>query len=104
MLGFKDAARYLAGDEARLQRVLVLAPGPLEVLGLLDQGAAFESVNVGGLHYSAGRIQVGRAIFLSDLDKAALREISARGVRLEGRAIPADGSIDILGAIGQEAS
>lgn len=102
VLGFKDAARYLAGEEARAQRILVLAPGPLEVLGLLDQGAAFESVNVGGLHYTAGRIQVGRAIFLSDLDRAALREIAARGVRLEGRAIPSERALDILRFIGQE--
>jgi mannose/fructose/N-acetylgalactosamine-specific phosphotransferase system component IIB len=86
-----------SGDDAR--RSLVLVAGPQAALALLERGARFSSVNVGGLHYSAGKIQLGKAIFLSEADRAALREISARGVRLEGRALPAERGLDILGLI-----
>ncbi|MBI3551120.1 MAG: PTS sugar transporter subunit IIB [Elusimicrobia bacterium] len=95
-----DAARHAAlkGDYAR--RTLVLAPGPQEVLELLERGAAFDRVNVGGLHHTAGRVQLGKAIFLSDADKRALREICRRGVRIEGRALPGERELDILDMIG----
>lgn len=78
------------------RRVLILAPGPLEVLKLIEEGAPVTSVNVGGLHYTAGRVQLGKAIFLSEDDKTALHSISGKGVRLEGRALPNDAAIDIV--------
>jgi len=76
--------------------VLVLAPGPAEVLSLLEGGVALESVNVGGLHYAAGRVALGKALFLGEADLEHLRAIAKRGVRLEGRAVPTDPSEDIL--------
>lgn len=100
-LSTHEAVAHLAGPEIAAKRLLVLTPGPFEVLGLLDKGARFSHVNVGGLHYTAGRVQLGKAIFLSELDKEALREIGRRGVRLEGRAIPGDAEIDILKMIGE---
>lgn len=78
------------------RRVLVLAPGPQEVLRLVEGGVAISDVNVGGLHYTAGRVQLGKAIFLSEEDKAALRGINEQGVRLEGRALPNDSAMDII--------
>ncbi|MFA6029993.1 MAG: PTS sugar transporter subunit IIB [Elusimicrobiota bacterium] len=74
---------------------LVLAPGPAEVLALLEGGARFDSVNVGGLHHAAGRVRIGRAIFISAADQAALEAIAARGVRLEGRAVPSEPAEDV---------
>ena len=56
-------------------------------------------VNVGGLHYSAGRVQLGKAIFLSDEDVAALRRLCQLGVALEGRALPGEKEVDLLGLI-----
>jgi len=100
-LSIKGAVEYLSSAEAQAKKLLLLAPGPFEVLGLLDKGAKFDHLNVGGLHYTAGRVQLGKAIFLSELDKEALREIGRRGVRLEGRAIPSDREIDILKMIGE---
>lgn len=92
------AAKLALRDDAR--RVLVLAPGPAEALGLLEAGAPLSEINVGGLHYTAGRVQLGKAIFLSDDDKDALRRIAERGVRLEGRALPGDDRLDIMDLIG----
>ncbi len=93
VVGVQEAISLLAGS---LRRVLVLAPGPQEVLRLIEGGVAISEVNVGGLHYTAGRVQLGKAIFLSDDDKAALRSISGRGVKLEGRALPNDPAMDIV--------
>lgn len=95
------AARRIQ-DDGDDRRVLVLAPGPLEVLRLLDAGVRVGSVNVGGLHYTAGKVQLGKAIFLSPEDKDALRAISGRGVALEGRALPCEAAVDIMEMIGAE--
>lgn len=95
--GVQEAISLLTGPRARDdQRLLVLAPGPQEVLRLIEGGVAVKEVNVGGLHYTAGRVQLGKAIFLSDDDKTALRSLGARGVKLEGRALPSDAAMDII--------
>ncbi|HAM34376.1 MAG TPA: PTS mannose/fructose/sorbose transporter subunit IIB [Elusimicrobia bacterium] len=99
-LSVEQAARRLCDTQDR-RRVLVLTPGPLEALRLLDQGASFQSVNVGGLHYTAGRVQLGKAIFLSPEDREALRAIALRGAALEGRALPDDATLDVLEMLGE---
>src|SRR4029077_5299551 len=100
-LSTNDAVAYLAQPVTQSKRLLVLTPGPFEVLGLLDKGASFSHVNVGGLHYTAGRVQLGKAIFLSELDKEALREIGRRGVCLARRAIRGAEELDIFKMIGE---
>ncbi|MDE2039106.1 MAG: PTS sugar transporter subunit IIB [Elusimicrobia bacterium] len=99
VLGVAQAARHPGFQPGYLKRLLVLVPGPREILELLDGGAAFSTVNVGGLHYTAGKVQLGKAIFLSEEDRTALREILRRGVALEGRALPSDKPLDILALV-----
>lgn len=93
------APERLRRAAAEPEAVLVLAPGPAEVLSLLDAGVVLSTVNVGGLHYAAGRVQLGKAIFLGEADLRDLKAIADRGVRLEGRAVPADTPEDILALI-----
>jgi mannose/fructose/N-acetylgalactosamine-specific phosphotransferase system component IIB len=89
------AAAYNDAAESK-ERVLVLAPGPSEVLGLVRAGAEIKKVNVGGLHYAAGHVQLGKAIYLSREDVDALAGLSELGVLLEGRAVPTDKTEDGL--------
>jgi PTS system mannose-specific IIB component len=90
-----DAPAALAAGPAAARRILVLVPGPAEALAMIENGVSVDRVNVGGLHYTAGKVQLGRAIFLDEKDKAALRAIAARGVRLEGRPLPSDPEEDL---------
>ena len=95
VLGVAGAAASLASPQAASRRTLVLVPGPAEALSLLEEGVVVDRVNVGGLHFTVGKVQLGRALFLGEDDKAALRAIAARGVRLEGRALPSDPDEDL---------
>ena len=95
-----DAAARRLQDNDDQRRVLALVPGPREALRLLELGVKCAAVNVGGLHYTAGRVQLGKAIFLGDKDREALRVISKRGVALEGRALPGDAALDIAALLG----
>jgi mannose/fructose/N-acetylgalactosamine-specific phosphotransferase system component IIB len=101
VLPVAEAAKRLA-DEGDSRRVLGLVPGPQEAHRLLELGVRFTELNVGGLHYTAGRVQLGKAIFLSPEDRDALRAISRRGVSLQGRALPGDAVLDILDLLGGE--
>ncbi|MBI4371247.1 MAG: PTS sugar transporter subunit IIB [Elusimicrobia bacterium] len=89
----------LAAPDLAPRRTLVLAPGPAEALALLEGGVSVPRVNVGGLHYTVGKVQLGRALFLNEADTKALRAIAARGVRLEGRSLPGDREEDLLSAL-----
>lgn len=91
-----SAAQAVRRAAAAPEPALVLAPGPAEILRLLEDGIELKSVNVGGLHYAAGRMQLGKAIFLEEDDLRALEAIAARGVRLEGRGVPSDAPSDVL--------
>lgn len=100
VLSVADAPGALASPQAAARRVLVLVPGPEEALALLEKGVAVDRVNVGGLHFTVGKVQLGRALFLSEKDKGALRAIAARGVRLEGRPLPGDPEENLASMLG----
>ena len=85
-----DAVSALTSPKISARKALVLVPSPTEALSLIEKGLAVDRINVGGLHYTVGKVQLGRALFLDEKDRLALRELSDRGVRLEGRALPAD--------------
>lgn len=95
VLGVSDAINYLTREVPGVRRVFLLAPGPREILELLKGGVRFDHVNVGGLHYSAGRVQLGKLVYISDEERSALRAIAAQGVMLEGRGVPSDESMDL---------
>lgn len=90
VLSVSAAAAALGAPQTAARRILILVPSPAEALALLENGVAVPRVNVGGLHYTVGKVQLGRALFLDEKDKGALKAIAARGVRLEGRALPSD--------------
>ncbi len=94
------ALAAFAAEPAKSKRTLVLVPGPAEALELLEAGLSVKLVNVGGLHYNAGKVQLGKALFLDDEDRKALADIAGRGVRLEGRALPGDPAEDVAAALG----
>jgi mannose/fructose/N-acetylgalactosamine-specific phosphotransferase system component IIB len=75
--------------------VLILVATPADAVRLLEAGAPIKSVNLGGLHYRAGRVQVLKGVSLDDQDVRALKTLAGRGVLLEARALPLDEPLDI---------
>lgn len=99
VLPVAEAAAALASPQMAARSALVLVPGPAEALALVEKGLAVDRVNVGGLHYTVGKVQLGRALFLDEKDRLALRALAAKGVRLEGRALPGDAEEDLTAAL-----
>jgi mannose/fructose/N-acetylgalactosamine-specific phosphotransferase system component IIB len=95
-----EASAYLPEAEKSARRVLLLLPGLAEALALLKNGLKITSLNIGGMHYSAGKnVSIGKAIFLNDEDCSALKALSAAGIAIEGRGVPTDKPVDLIEAI-----
>lgn len=99
VLSVAEAAESLRSPQLAARSALVLVPGPAEALALVDKGLVVDRINVGGLHYTVGKVQLGRALFLDEKDRLALRALAAKGIRLEGRALPADAEEDLTAAL-----
>jgi len=95
-----EASAYLPEAAKSPRKVLLLLPGLAEALALNGKGLSIPSLNIGGMHYSAGKnLSIGKAIFLNDEDCAALRALSAAGIKIEGRGVPSDSPLDLMEAI-----
>jgi PTS system mannose-specific IIA component len=99
VLPVAGAAEALASKQLSARSALVLVPAPAEALALVEKGLSVERINVGGLHYTVGKVQLGRALFLDEKDRLALRALAAKGIRLEGRALPGDVEEDLTAAL-----
>ncbi len=73
----------------------MLVASPQDVVALIQYGAKIESVNVGGMHYREGRVQILKAVSVDDKDIAALKALTQDGVLLEARPLPLDEPIEL---------
>ena len=101
IMSVADAFKYLNGAPPS-GNILVLLPGLKEAADMISKGLKIRSLNIGGMHYSAGKnFSIGKALFLSEDDRACLKFISDAGVELEGRGVPTDKPINLMEAIRQ---
>ncbi|MBI4801842.1 MAG: PTS sugar transporter subunit IIB [Elusimicrobia bacterium] len=95
----QEAFDYLCGAPAP-HNILVLLPGLKEAADLLSKGLKIPRLNIGGMHYCAGKnMSIGKAIFLSDEDCGRLKFLAGAGVGLEGRGVPTDKPINPIDAL-----
>ncbi|GAC1517127.1 MAG: mannose/fructose/sorbose PTS transporter subunit IIB [Gemmatimonadaceae bacterium] len=55
---------------------------------LVDATGTIATVNLGGIHHRAGRVQRLRYVFLAPEEEAALRALAARGVTITAQDVP----------------
>jgi mannose/fructose/N-acetylgalactosamine-specific phosphotransferase system component IIB len=89
-------AAWLAGEEARARRIVVLVRGTKQARALVEAGLALDTVNVGGLHHHAGAASYLPYVFLDDAEVADLKWLAGRGVRLNAQDLPGNKGVDLL--------
>lgn len=78
-------ARF-AGDP----RMGMLLTKDIDTMGrLAERVPSIRGINLGGLHYRAGRVQKLRYVFLTPDEECALRALAARGVVITAQDVPA---------------
>ena len=94
-----EVAKNIIGGVYEKSKTMIIASKPSEVLYMVERGAGFKSVNVGGMHYEKDKRQVLPNVFVDDIDIAALRALGEKNIELEGRILPLDERTDVFAAI-----
>ena len=76
--------------------IILLLETPQELLQLVNSGLKVEKINIGGMHYRAGKHPLTPYIYVDEDDIATLKKLSELGIQLEGKDVPNAKSIDIL--------
>lgn len=85
-----ETARQLAGELFKSESLLVLVESARDALALCAAGVPVKDVNVGGLHYREGSVELLPFVFLTEDERTALREMVKRGVTLSAQDVPSN--------------
>jgi PTS system mannose-specific IIB component len=95
----EDICRAIVSGAYLKPKTMIIVAKPEEVLSMVERGADFKSVNIGGMHYGRDKKQIMTNIFVDENDIKALRALAARAIELEGRVLPSDERINVADAI-----
>ncbi len=82
-----DAAGALPGYRSDPRQGIVLT-GDIPTMRRLVETVHIDAVNVGGIHFRAGRTQRLRYVFLSPEEEQHLRELASKGARVTAQDVP----------------
>jgi len=94
VLTVEEATQYLKIE--RSERIFIVVKNPQTLLRLLENGIHFSDINVGGMYYKPGKVEISKTVYLNDEDKSIFRKIKDYGVRCEIRTSPNDKSINLF--------
>ena len=84
-----EGAAARLGDFERDPRPGILLTGDVEsMVRLVGKCSALRTVNLGGIHHKAGRVQRLRYVFLSPGEEQELRSLESSGVVVTARDVP----------------
>ena len=93
-----DALTRIQSDSSNTN-VLLMIRNPREANAFMELGFEIDTINVGNISNSksdTGRKKILDYIYLEQQDVEALQALSARGVKLDVRAVPSDHSRDAV--------
>jgi len=85
------------------ERSFLLFPGPEEPLRLKEGGFPLAEVNVGGLHYAPGKIEVLPYVHVSPMEREALLALERLGVRVTAQDLPTNPARRLAPFLGEAA-
>jgi len=88
--GVAEAARQITGNLYQNEQLIVLLESAKDALAFIGAGVAVTEVNVGGLHFREGSVELLPFVFLVHEERAALRELVKRGVTLSAQDVPSN--------------
>jgi mannose/fructose/N-acetylgalactosamine-specific phosphotransferase system component IIB len=84
-----DAAQAIEAREKAEEKGIVLTSDISTMRRLVEAAPFIRRVNIGGIHFRAGRTQRFRYVFLTPEEEEELRQIAARGVEVSAQDVPA---------------
>ena len=99
----KDASYEILNDVYEKDELMILFSNPQDIVRVIDNGIKFQSVNIGGMHYSHGKKQILPNLSVDEKDVKAFLRLIENGVELESRALPQDERYNAVRDIQNEA-
>lgn len=93
------AIRVYKNPKYANDRVMLLFTNPTDVLRLVEGGVAITSVNIGGMAFRQGKIQVNNAVSVNDKDIESFQKLNEIGIELEVRQVSTDSSLKMIDLI-----
>ncbi|MBM7544193.1 mannose/fructose/sorbose PTS transporter subunit IIA [Periweissella beninensis] len=87
-----DKMIELAKDDQHFggQRVLLLFENPEDVLRVVEGGVPLETINVGSMAHSVGKVQPNKVLAFNQEDIDTFNKLKAAGLSFDVRKVPAD--------------
>ncbi|MBK7045801.1 MAG: PTS sugar transporter subunit IIB [bacterium] len=82
------AVASLRSPESTGERTIVLTGTPTEMSDLAHLGAPLPGVNLGGMHFATGKIEMLPFVFVDRRDLEAMKRLLAAGLALHAQQVP----------------
>jgi PTS system mannose-specific IIB component len=83
-----QVAAAAAEVDRRGERAILLCSTPADAARVLAAGIRFQALNIGNLHFGAGRVEITPSVFFAPEDFEAVDALRRNGVEVEVRATP----------------
>lgn len=72
------------------QKIFIVCKTPASVRKLIEGGVPIDEVNVGNMHFSEGKRQISKKVYVNDADLADLKAIEESGANVYIQDVPGD--------------
>ena len=95
VLDIAKAGRVYNNPKYTGMKTMFVVESPVDVVRLLDEGVKINEVNVGGVTFKTGMVQLSDAVYASEEHLEAYRELIRRGVKLMVQQLPNHSPVDL---------
>lgn len=92
----EKAVRVYNNPKYSKDRVMLLFTNPMDALRLVEFGVKIKSINIGGMAFKKGKIQVNNAVSIDDKDIIAFKTLNEHGIELEVRKVFSDSPLKMM--------
>ena len=102
VLDIAKAGRVYNNPKYTGMKTMFVVESPVDVVRLLDEGVKIDEVNVGGVTFKTGMVQLSDAVYASEEHLEAYRELLTRGVKLTVQQLPTHSPVDLAKILKQK--
>lgn len=77
-------------------KAFLLFTNPVEAVRLVEGGVPLKTLNIGGMQYREGKVQINKAVFITEEQAKAFQRLDELHVELDLRVLKSDPHADIL--------
>jgi PTS system mannose-specific IIB component len=97
-----EVARAAAEVDRRGERAILLCSTPADAARVLAKGIRFGELNIGNLHFGAGRVEITPSVFFAPEDYDSVDALQRQGITVEVRGTPFEPGKPVRGGGGWE--